>query len=451
MLENQSVKKSVKRFAVPLGILGIAIFVSQVIISNPPEAQRFGPSQAPQMTVEVMDVVPRDYQIKLDSFGVVRPRTESVLVAQTTGQIKSISENFRNGGFFEQGEVLVSLDDRDNKADLKVAKANLLDAKQKLAEEQARGKQAEEDWRRLGKPGQPSDLVLRKPQLRAAEANVLSAEAQVEKAQLALERTQIVAPYAGRILKKHVDVGQVVSNNSQLAEIYAVDYVEVRLPINNQDLALIELPEEFRFSGETAIEPPTVAFTSDISANHQWQGNVVRTEGAIDENSQQLYIVAQISDPYGEQNKRPIKIGQYVTATVEGKKLSNVLAIPNKAIYQGSYVYLVENGLLMRRDISVRWKNDEDAIIRNGLSANDKVVLTPLGRISSGTRVAIKGEIAQQNPEEQLAEIKTRLENMPEERRKKLEMLAKERGISVEQLMQERMSNKTKSALGVAS
>ncbi|MEH6556066.1 biotin/lipoyl-binding protein, partial [Pseudoalteromonas tetraodonis] len=79
------------------------------------------------------------------------------------------------GGFFEKGDVLLQLDDRDLKAEVKSAQANLLNAEQNLLEEQARGRQALTDWQRLGNESEPSILVLRKPQLAAAQAQVLSA------------------------------------------------------------------------------------------------------------------------------------------------------------------------------------------------------------------------------------------------------------------------------------
>ena len=108
-----------------------------------------------------------------------------------------------------------------------------------LSEEQARVAQAEQDWQRLGNSKQAPDLVLRKPQLMAAQATVYSAEAGFSKAaELALERSNIIAPYTGRVLSKSVDVGQVVSVGTELAEIYAVDYVEIRLPLKNKDSTL---------------------------------------------------------------------------------------------------------------------------------------------------------------------------------------------------------------------
>lgn len=331
-----------------------------------------------------------DYPVEIDSFGTVKPRTQSMLVAQVSGLIIDINEQFREGGFFEKGDVLLQLDDRDLKAEVKSAQANLLNAEQNLLEEQARGRQALTDWQRLGNESEPSILVLRKPQLAAAQAQVLSAQAQLEKAQLNLERTKIKAPYAGRVLNRSVDLGQVVSNNMQLATIYATDSVEIRLPIKNKDLPFINLPEQYR-DGAKNQRGSAVNFTSDLIGEQQWQGQLIRTEGAIDESAQQLYVVAKINDPYKStsDNQYPVKIGQYVKAKINGKVASQVLVIPNSAIYQGSYVYVVENGTLQRKNIALAWQNALQGIVSKGLEAGSQLVLTPLGQVSSGTPVQI--------------------------------------------------------------
>jgi RND family efflux transporter MFP subunit len=328
----------------------------------------------------------------IDSFGTVKPRTQSMLVAQASGQIIEISEQFREGGFFEKGDVLLQLDDRDHRAEVKSAQATLLTAEQSLLEEQARGRQAITDWERLGKGEQASSLVLRKPQLAAAEASVLSAQATLEKAKLDLERTKITAPYAGRVLSRSVDLGQVVSNNMELASIYAIDRVEIRLPIKNKDLPFINLPEQFR-DGAKNSAGSLVKFSSDLVGKQYWQGQVIRTEGAIDESAQQLYVVAQINDPYQatSANQYPIKIGQYIKAQITGKAIENAIVIPNSAIYQGTYVYVEEQGVLRRKNISLAWQNANQAVVADGLTAGDNLVITPLGQVSSGTQVTVMG------------------------------------------------------------
>jgi RND family efflux transporter MFP subunit len=343
-----------------------------------------------------------------------------------------VSDEFREGGFFEKGDVLLKLDDRDHQAEVKSAQANLLTAEQSLLEEKARGQQALTDWKRLGGSSQASSLVLREPQLAAAQAQVLSAQAALEKAELDLERTKVTAPYAGRILSRSVDLGQVVSNNTQLATIYAIDSVEIRLPIKNKDLSFVNLPEQYR-DGAKNQAGSLVKFSSDLVGEQTWQGQLARTEGAIDENAQQLYVVAKIDDPYKStaSNQYPIKIGQYIKAQIAGKTVQNALIIPNSTIYQGTYVYVVEGDVLKRKNVTFAWQNANQAMIKTGLKANDKLVVTPLGQVSSGTKVSILGE----EPKEKVPKNKRPT-------REQLEQKAKELGISVEELIKKRRAAK---------
>jgi RND family efflux transporter MFP subunit len=385
-----------KKKLVPIAILGGFILFAILIKMNPPEApQRRGPA-GPSMAVETQPVATRDYTVVLESYGTVQPRTRSVLVAQVGGQIVSINPNVRDGGFFEKGDVLGTIDARDYEADVRISAAALMDARQALAEAEARTEQAREDWARLGNSGQPSDLVLRLPQLEAAKARVISAESSLQKSELDLERTRVVAPFAGRVLRKLVDVGQVVGVNTQLAEIYATDSVEIRLPLRNRDLPYINLPESYRYRDAVNDVGGAVEIISQLGDAASWGAELVRTESAIDESARQLHVIAMIDDPYGQQvdNRVPLKIGQYVTARLEGKTISDALVIPNSTIYQGTYVYVVEDGILRRRDIDIDWQNDDEALISSGLMPGDELVTTALGQVTSGVRVSIIGEQA---------------------------------------------------------
>ena len=380
---------TLRRRLLPAVILAALATVGLAILRNPPTLQEGGAPGGPRLLVETLRIVPTDYPMRIQSYGTVAPRTQSMLVAQVRGQIQSIAPSFRPGGFFAKGDVLLNIDPRDYDADVKIAEAALMDAVQAEAQEAARAEQALTDWRRLGGGEPPSDLVLRRPQLQAAKARVASAQAALTKARLDLERTALRAPYDGRVLRKLVDVGQVAQNGTQLAEVYATDYVEVRLPLRNSDLSFIDLPE----IGRSAKPPVTIR--SDLGGEGFWRGVIVRTEGAIDENSSQLHVVAQIDDPFGLRGQpldRPLKIGQYVTAEIIGSVQQDSIVVPSDAIYQNSYAYVVEDGALQRLEVAVAWQNEVDALIGSGLQAGDALVVTPLGQVYSGTPVRVAGQ-----------------------------------------------------------
>jgi len=359
-----------------------------------PEVVRKPPPRTAQMSVETAPLRPQDYRVVINSYGTIEPRTRGELKSQVNGQIVFVSKNFRAGGYFEKNELLMKIDPRDFEAQVQISEATLANARQALIEEQARSQQALENWQRLGIDGQPSALVLRQPQLQAAEAGIASAEATLNQTRLNLARSTIRAPYAGRILTIHADIGQVIAVGSTLANIFAIDALEVRLPLRNQDLPFIDLPESYRFKRTESSSQPEVTIESSLIGAEQWSGRVVRTEGAIDTPSQQLHVVARINDPYGSkaEDRQPLKIGQYISARIQGRNITDALVIPNRTIYQGSYVYIVEDGLLKRREITIAWHNNEDAIIASGLKAGEQLVITALGQLPSGTPVTVIGK-----------------------------------------------------------
>lgn len=403
MSQSQPFKTAsfVRQFLIFVAIAVVIGLVLQAIWSSSPSVQRQKAPKVAKITIEALPVVEQDYPIKVHSFGTVQPRTQSFLVAQVSGQVMKVNPNFRPGGFFEVGDELLLIDDRDYKAEVEIAKATLITAEQTLQEEQARSAQALHDWERLEQKGEPSALVLRKPQLHTAEANLQSAKARLYKAELALSRTRVVAPFAGRVLQQLVDVGRVVGVNTQLAQVYASNYVEVRLPINNRDLAFLDLPEEYRGGKVYQVDTP-VTLQSNLMGDQSWQAELVRTEGAIDSNAQQLYVVAQVHDPFravdantandGISASKNLRIGQYVTAEIRGKTVKSAIAIPNQAIYQGSYVYVFKEGKAFRRDVGIRWQNSEESLIAYGLEAGELVITTPLGQVNSGTAVQLQDE-----------------------------------------------------------
>ncbi len=367
-------------------VLVVLAGIAWAILKNPPQGQRGGPPPVRALSVEVIELLPSAYQIQLESYGTVQPSTQTSLVAQVSGQILQVSDNFAAGGFFSKGDMLLVVDPRDFEVNVSISQAALADAQQSIEEEQARGEQAARDWKRLGNEGEPSALVLRGPQLASAKARLASAQASLLKAQLDLERATVRAPYDGRVLQQRVGLGQVVNSGTALADIYATDFVEVRLPIRTADLKFFDLPE----GAAADVQLPDVEIVSQLGENQSWLGKIVRTEGAIDSAARQLHVVAKIENPFSADNgRRPLKIGEYVTAALSGRQLASARIVPIQTLYQNSFLYVVEEGILARRNVELDWQNENVALIRSGVEFGDQLVTTPLGQVTSGLPVRI--------------------------------------------------------------
>lgn len=379
--------QKIKKNLLPLFIVILTITVVFVILENKPDAKRKAPSKISKVTVETMSVKSKPYTIFIESYGKVNAQIQSSLTSQVSGKIVFVNKSFRDGGFFKKDDILLKIENSDYEADVKIAQAELTLAKQALLEEEARVKQAKENWMRFGNNEVANKLVLRTPQLESSKAVVQAAQAKLLKTKLSLSRTNIKAPYNGRILKKNVDIGQVISTNSLLANIYSTDIIDVRLPIRNSELSLINLPNEL--SNDFTSKIP-VTLSSNLIGEQKWEAVLTRTEAAIDSSSQQLYVIAQILNPYDKTNQqKSIKIGQYLTATIQGKKIKDALIIPNSSIYQGSYIYIEKDGFIHRRYIKILWQNNLNTIVSSGLENNENIVLTQLGVIGSGTEVKV--------------------------------------------------------------
>ncbi len=383
------------RMLPPLVVLALSAGICYWIFWSEPPPRKF-PQKESLPEVSVYRLEQGDYQVWLHSQGTVRARTESSLVSEVRGRVVGVSLSFGAGGFFEQGETLLEIDKRDYETAVVSAEATLARARLALAEEEANAAQARTDWERLNPGIEAPELVSREPQLAQARADVDSAEARVENARLNLERTTITAPYAGRILEKRVDIGQFVNSGSVLAEIYAVDYAEIRLPLSEREIGYIDVPELYR-NGLDPVHPmPAVTLTTTIgNETLAWSGRIVRAEGAFDVQSRQLFFVAQVDDPYRKQEdgRPPLKVGSFVQAKIEGKILEDVIVIPRELYRKNEYVVVIEeDGTLRRKSIEIEWSDEKNLVVSSGLNPGDRVCLTHLSFPSEGMMVAVVSE-----------------------------------------------------------
>ena len=401
--------KRALQILLPVIILAIAGGITLYMIVFQKEAPR-RQFQAPAKEVVVRPVNRQSYEIVLHSQGSVQARTTSTLIPEVRGRIVAIGSSFQEGSFFEEGEVLIEIDKSDYETELIVADAAYAQADLRLAEEQARSAQAKRDWERLNPDTPAGRLTLREPQLKQAAAAVASAQARVNNAKRNLERTLIRAPFAGRVLTKNVDVGQYVSTGNQMARVFAVDLAEVRLPLTATQYSYLNLPAIYRGENPTLAEGPAVQLSLEVAGEtYRWGGRVSRAEGAVDTRSRQLFVVAQIMNPYGRTaNERPpLKIGSFVEAEIIGKTVDDVFVIPRSLLRENSYVLLVDKSdgrdILRRRPVSIAWETDDVAVISEGLEDGDLLCLTqvplaleeyPVRSVLESTAIAAADEAA---------------------------------------------------------
>jgi RND family efflux transporter MFP subunit len=333
-----------------LGVLVVGSALVMIVANSKPSPQQNEVVKLPRL-VRVVDAAPVDLEVYVESQGSVASRVAITLQPEVSGRIVSVSPSFVSGGYFNKGDVLVTIDPRDWKLAVIRAESRVAEARQYLAQAEAEADHARREWDEIG-TGEASPLVLHVPQMNDARAKLKSAQADLADAKLDLERTEIRAPFEGRIKSKRVDIGQVVSVREIVAEIFATDLAEIRLPLADRDVALLNLP--YKNTDMDSYVEPRVTFTTVVGGEeHRWTGSIVRTEGVFDTNSRVLYVVAQVKDPYAThigKNEVPLSVGLFVEATISGKTYESAIKIPRQALRQDGNVLVVsaENRLHIR-------------------------------------------------------------------------------------------------------
>ncbi|MEL7297976.1 MAG: efflux RND transporter periplasmic adaptor subunit, partial [Pseudomonadota bacterium] len=302
---------------------GVVGFVG--LVKSRPEPPK-KPTEDSTPLVEVAPVSAGDVQFNVSSQGVVAPLTRTTLSAEVSGAVVDLSDAFLAGGRFGAGDVLMRIDPVNYEVAVERAEAALAQ------------RQIEYDGSvRLNKQGYRSAT-----ELSSAKAALASARADLVRAKRDLERTVIRAPYEGLVESRATELGNFVNIGSQLGVIYATDVAEIRLAIPDPDLAFVELP--------TAVESgdgPAVTLSGSYrGALSEWDAQVVRTEGQVDQRTRMVWAVARVDDPYAlsvtNEGRTELPVGTFVTAEISGVSMSNIVKIPRPLLRAGDQVIFVD-------------------------------------------------------------------------------------------------------------
>ncbi len=383
-------RKIVLGCLIPLLILaafGIGTMVFIALNKKPqPKEKSFNP-----FAVMGAYAVADDIRLQVTAQGEAQAQTEIDLVPEVGGKIVYVSPNFIQGGTFRKGETLIRIDDSDYKVAVIRAESGVAQAEQALAQEIAEGEIALRDFEELGQ-GEPTALALRKPQRQRAEAALQAAQAELQAANLQLTRTYVKAPFNGRVKAKNSDLGQFVSPGFRLGRIFSTNVFEVRLPLTDPDLQKLNLP--IAFVAKNRSTAPEVRLSAQVAGQEQiWKAHIMRTDSSYDTQTRALFAIAEIDDPYGKgvsQNGMPLAPGLFVTASIGGQKIDNVIVLPRDGLRPEDKVYVVDEvGKAEIRDVNVIDTTPEIAVLSAGVSPGELIIMSPMeqSRVSMTLKV----------------------------------------------------------------
>ena len=339
---------------------------------------------APDVIVEIL--TPEDFQIKISSNGTTTPLTQTVLTAEVGGEVIYRSKKFSEGSSVIEGEILAKIDDTDLQLQYKNALLQLANAEVQHSLQLAEAEVAKEAWEKIG-DGVASDLTLKKPQLKQAEALLEVAKAQVSSAEKKLNKTEIVAPYAGRIQSVNIDLGTTIIPGQPVGALYTSSEIEVTLAVKDNDLQFLSIPMDGR-----KLDPSEQALVEIRSfykgKNQTWIGRLERVDGVIDPVTRMINLIAVFKNDFIETDKPNLPIGLFVEAQIDGIILKDIYSIPVNAISENNEVYIVNNdNELVLRQLSILKKYSDFVIVKDGLKAGERIVTSKLSTASNGIKV----------------------------------------------------------------
>ena len=378
--------------------------------------------------VETIEVRKTSPNMIVKTYGTVRSGENLSLTAEIKGKIVKMAPGFEEGGYFRKGSFLMRIDPRNyalsverldsEKGRLDAESARIIQEQENLkstlriAEEDMRLARAEYDrnlslakrnvvsqnqidqtrqkWLVSRKKVQETEnaLALIKPGIDLLEAQRRTVLVQLKEARLALEKTEIRAPFDSRVEKKLVETGQYVNAGERLANIYNVGIMEVEVNILPRDVVWLHFNPKMSVGfKENAPAKARITFDTPVK-KLVWDGFVSRVKGKMEESTRTLPVVVQVKKSHPG-HSHMILPGMFVSVEIVGKKVEDLFFLPRKAVREDGSVYVVKNGEIRLRSVKIVRRVGNQVYVKEGLSDGDRVVTLFPGVASEGMKVRI--------------------------------------------------------------
>jgi RND family efflux transporter MFP subunit len=341
-----------------VSVVGAAILLS---VSLKPDKSASYPTPAVQRpVVSVVEPVESSYQPTVRLNGVVESRTTTEVIPQVSGRVIEVSSKFRPGSRVAKGDVLLRIDPADYRLAVERTLAEIEAARSELALLEAQATAEKQVWNQQFPERKIPDLIARIPQIAATKARIQSAEAARETAELSLQRTVIRAPFNARVLDTRLAVGQVVSTGSMVGSMFAVDNLEIAVPVSLEELALI---------GDAIGQAASIV--REGGSDNELTGLVVRQAAALNEQTRlgTLYVSADATES--------LMLGEFVSVEIVGQDAPQTYRVPAASLTSRDQVWVVNDGRLEERRVEVLGIEDNVAVVRAFDTAGGIVAIPP--------------------------------------------------------------------------
>jgi RND family efflux transporter MFP subunit len=306
-------------------------------------------------------------QIEVAATGSIEVRSYVSLTPQIGGPVVDVSDALRPSGQFTAGERLFTIDPRDYQLALDQALADVAAAESRLKLRQAEADAAVENYALLHGDKPVPDLVAKAPQIAQSKADLAGARARASKAELELSRTTFSLPFDGRITTTDIAVGQMLNKGQAFGQVFALDAMEVVVPIAQEDLARLT---------------PVGGRLAEVRVGDRTYSAVVdRASAELDQRTRfaRIYLILE-----GAADLRP---GTFVDVTVLGDRIADTFNIPESSEQAAEALWVVNDGTLQRFEPMILGRGDLGLIVE-AFDYGDGIVLGAVPGAREGLTVA---------------------------------------------------------------
>lgn len=367
---------------VALLVLIATLTLAWWIITQPPRIERTPPPAPLPSMVDVITVKASSQAPSLYAFGRVEAEQETMLASRVAGQLERFADGVVPGQVVEQQAPVAYIDQADLQLALEDAEAQLANAQAQLALEQAEQQRARSEYESFGRQlsAERRALVLREPQLRQAQAQVTQARVARDQAALNVERAILTAPWRAMVQERLVGAGSLLSQGTEVLHLVGVEQFWVRASLPGEWTEWLEAGTNVTLTSRGWPEGATR------------EGTLVSMLPSLEENGLQAQLLIAVNDPLALETDGPaLRLGDVLRASFQPAVQEQLISLPSAALRPGDVTWRVdEENRLRRTPVTLAYRGEDDALIRDGLETGQQVVTAGLAQPREGQLVRIR-------------------------------------------------------------